>query len=106
MSAEGSPTGAGRRINLLTIEKMVALAAMPRPIETMTASTKPGDLASRRNMYARSCRQAATMFSPLVATTWQRGPLFPCFWGKEVVDRFSGYPGPTVDSDSIHQIAD
>ena len=64
MSVEGLPTGAGRSTNLLTIEKMVELAAMPRPMETTTASTKPGDLESRRNVYARSCRQAPMVFYP------------------------------------------
>jgi hypothetical protein len=62
MSAEGSPTGAGRSTNLLTMEKMVALAAMPRPMETMTARTIPGDLDSRRNVYARSYRQPPMVF--------------------------------------------
>jgi hypothetical protein len=60
----GSPTGAGRRKNLLTIEKMVELAAMPSAIETTAAAVKPGDFESRRNAYVRSCRQAATVFSP------------------------------------------
>ena len=56
-SVQGLPTGAGRRTNRLTMEKMVAFAAMPRPIETTTARTKPGELARRRKVYVKSCCQ-------------------------------------------------
>src|ERR1700730_6792813 len=70
---------------------MVALAAMPRPIETMTASTKPGDLVSRRKVYARSCRQAATVFSPPVDYYVATRPIVPLLGGK-VVERLLGYP--------------
>ena len=45
----GLPTGAGRRTKRLTIEKMVELAAMPSPMETIAAAAKPGDLESRRS---------------------------------------------------------
>jgi hypothetical protein len=37
-SVARSPTGAGRRRNALTIEKMVELAAMRRPIEITAAA--------------------------------------------------------------------
>jgi hypothetical protein len=33
------------------MEKMVALAAMPKPMETTAAAAKPGDLDSRRSAY-------------------------------------------------------
>jgi hypothetical protein len=44
MSVDGSPTAGGRRRNVLTMEKIVAFAAMPSPIEITTAKTRPGDL--------------------------------------------------------------
>src|SRR5579872_638866 len=73
----GSPTGGGRRTNRLTIEKMVELAAMPRPMEATTASTKPGNLESRRNAYVRSCRQAAMGFFSAVCYYVATGPIVP-----------------------------
>ena len=41
-SVAGSPTGAGLRMNLLTMEKMVAFAAMPSPMERTMTKTRPG----------------------------------------------------------------
>jgi multidrug efflux pump subunit AcrA (membrane-fusion protein) len=61
-SVVGSPTRAGRKTNLLTIEKMVELAAMPRPMEITTAATKPGDLENRRHAWVRSFSQAPMGF--------------------------------------------
>ena len=49
-SVAGSPTGAGLRMNLLTMEKMVALAAMPSPMERTTMKTRPGKRERRRRV--------------------------------------------------------
>jgi hypothetical protein len=38
----------------LTIEKMVELAAIPSPIETIAATAMPGDLRLRRNAWVTS----------------------------------------------------
>jgi hypothetical protein len=73
----GSPTGAERSTNLLTIEKMVELAAMPRLMESRAAATKPGNLEKRRNVYLRSWSQAAMVFfSARLLFTKRRGRLF------------------------------
>ena len=42
MSVAGSPTGAGLRTNLLIMEKMVALAPMPRPMEITDGEDEGG----------------------------------------------------------------
>jgi hypothetical protein len=50
MSVDGLPTGGGRSTNVLTMEKMVVLAAMPSPMERMTTSTNPGEREKRRRV--------------------------------------------------------
>ena len=50
MRVPGSPTGAGRSTKRFTMEKMVELAAMPSPMENMTANTNPGDRKRRRKL--------------------------------------------------------
>jgi hypothetical protein len=62
------------------MEKIVALAAMPRPIETMTASTMPGDCRSRRKAWATSYRQAVMMF--YTASYWYAAleSIDPAMW--------------------------
>src|SRR5271170_4145987 len=68
----GSPTGGGLRINRLTMEKIVALEAMPRPIDATIANARPGDFKNRRCIYANSCCQALitppTRSIPLLVT--------------------------------------
>ena len=53
-SVEGSPTGAGRNTNRLTIAKIVAFAPIPSPIETTATSVIAGFFASVRTAYRRS----------------------------------------------------
>ena len=53
-SVAGSPTGAARKTNRLTIAKIVAFAAIPIPTDTTTANTTPGAPTIRLTTYLKS----------------------------------------------------
>jgi hypothetical protein len=76
ISVAGSPTAGGRRRKVRTMEKIVAFAPMPNPIDTITAKTKPGDLENRRNAKTRS-RSQDVMESSVEVGTQMSGQLFP-----------------------------
>src|SRR5580698_6113093 len=50
----GSPTGAARNTNRLTIAKIVAFAATPIPIDITTTATIPGAPTNLRTTYLKS----------------------------------------------------
>ena len=58
------PTGAALNTNRLTIAKIVAFAAIPSPIDTITASTNTGAFTSRRNVGLISASHAVIAPSP------------------------------------------
>ena len=57
---------------MLTIEKMVALAAMPSPMETMAARATPGDFEILRKAYLRLPSRDAMETSPPVCARMSR----------------------------------